>query len=162
MVGHQPHCVSTFQNTASAVFILRGDGIVVASIEPLTNEQCSFVIGHGGSGHPCAILHAQHARAAAAGRARCPHPTVSPCPLVGSGSSADAAYAARPALYPDAHAAPTHVERTGEVRGTRRTPPPPASRFRRAGQLRCLGEWVQKGRVREHGGARWLTLRVVS
>jgi hypothetical protein len=31
MVGCQPHCVSTFQNTASAVFILCGDGIVEAS-----------------------------------------------------------------------------------------------------------------------------------
>jgi hypothetical protein len=119
MMGHQPHCVSTFQNTASAVFILCRDGIVVASIElprkvlpwmgqkdmvpraavnRLTNEHCSFVIGHGGSGHPCAILRAQHTRAAAAGQAPCPCPMASPCPLVGSGSSADAAYAAGPAL----------------------------------------------------------------
>ncbi|KAF8172143.1 hypothetical protein BJ912DRAFT_1065818 [Pholiota molesta] len=33
----------------------------------------------------------------------------------GSGSSANAAYAAGPASYPDAHAAPTHVENAGEV-----------------------------------------------
>jgi hypothetical protein len=52
MVGHQPHCVSTFQNTASAVFILRGDGIAVACCVLLPSSWSHGGYGRGGGGGP--------------------------------------------------------------------------------------------------------------